>query len=324
MSEESQSNESLIGVGSRPIQAASDLTAAIYARTSSAQQRHGYSIDEQVNQCWQRAEHLGWTVSHVFRDEEVSGKDTDREMFQKMLSRAEEGWFDVVLVWKLDRFSRSLIHAVELERELREWGVGLHSVTEMIDTTTPTGRFNFRNISSASELERELIKERTQMGLQALAKQGKWPNDDPPLGYERAQDGKLEIVPEEACLVRFIFGRYIEVKSMPKVAEELHARESDIRDSEWTPYAVGKVLKNKLYTGEYAVAGVEKFIEEYQIIKTEDFEQTTEVRTRFQRQESAERPEMAKKRKNQLVQNVVDQYMSYLTESVLPEPTDFK
>ncbi len=314
MTNGSHSDESLIGGGSVPIQAASDLTAAVYARTSSAQQRHGYSIDEQVNRCWQRAEHLGWTVSHVFRDEEVSGKDTDREMFQKMLSRAEAGWFDVVLVWKLDRFSRSLIHAVELEQELRDWDVGLHSVTEMIDTTTPTGRFNFRNISSASELERELIKERTQMGLQALAKQGEWPNDNPPLGYERAQDGRLEIMPREACLVRFIFERYREVKSMPKVAEELNARERNIRDSEWTPYAIGKVLKNELYTGEYSVAGVEKFIEEYQIIKPEEFEQTTEVRTRFQRQESAERPDMPKQRKDRLVQNVVDQYLDYLTQ----------
>jgi site-specific DNA recombinase len=184
----------------------------------------------------------------------------------------------------------------------------------MIDTTTPTGRFNFRNISSASELERELIKERTQMGFQALARRGEWPNDDPPLGYDRAQDGRLEIVPEEACLVRFIFERYRELKSMPKVAEELNARKQSLRDSEWTPYAVGKVLKNELYTGEYSLAGVEKFIQEYQIIKPDEFEQTTQVRTRFKRQGSSDRPEMSKERKTRLVQNVVDQYIGYLTK----------
>lgn len=117
-------NEELLNANTGiPIQAADDLIAVIYARTSSPGQRHGYSIDEQVRQCWRRCEQLGWTVSHVFRDEEVSGKDIDREMFQKLLTRAEAGWFDVVVIWKLDRFSRSLMHAVQLERDLREWGL---------------------------------------------------------------------------------------------------------------------------------------------------------------------------------------------------------
>ena len=127
------------------------IRAAVYARTSSPSQRFGHSIGEQVRQCVQRCQMQGWEVQYVFRDEAKSGKDTDRPMFQQMLDRARQGAFDVLLFWKLDRFSRSIHHAVRLEKQFREWGVALHSVTEQLDTTTPAGQFNFRNIANAAE-----------------------------------------------------------------------------------------------------------------------------------------------------------------------------
>lgn len=296
-----------------PIQTVDGLLAAIYARTSSPGQSHGYSLDEQVRQCWQRCEELDWTVSHVYRDEAVSGKDTEREMFQKLLSAAKEGCFDVVLVWKLDRFSRSLMHAVELEQRLRNWDIGLHSVTEQIDTTTPTGRFNFRSISSASELERDLIKQRSQMGLRALALEHKWPNDNPPIGYSKRDDGRLEIVEKEADLVREIFARYVELQSMPALAEELNAQNClERHKSQWTPYAVGEILKNQLYIGEYSVADVDDYVEEYQILPKTLFEEVTEVRTRFQSDSDSPRPEMPEERKKQRVKKINSQYSEYL------------
>jgi len=298
--------------GVAPIQTADDLSAAIYARTSSPSQEHGYSINEQVRQCWERCEQLGWSVSHVFRDEAVSGKNPDREMFQKLLDGAEAGWYDVVLVWKLDRFSRSLMHAVQIERQLRDWDVGLHSVTEHIDTTTPTGRFNFRNISSASELERELGRQRTQMGFRALAADGKWPNDKPPLGYKRREDGRLEINPSEAELVREIFNRYIELKSMPDVASELNSAGRETKQgNEWTPHTVGEVLKNELYRGEYSVAGVEKHIGEYRIVSDDLYNRVVEIRHRF-RSGASERTKMPEERKQQRIQNIRSQYEKYL------------
>lgn len=104
--------------------------AAVYARTSSASQQYGYSLDEQVRQCMDRCEMLDWPVEFVFRDEAISGKDTDRPMYQEMLTRAEEGAFDVLVFWKLDRLSRSILHTVQLESDFSDWGVALHSVTE--------------------------------------------------------------------------------------------------------------------------------------------------------------------------------------------------
>jgi len=296
-----------------PIQAADDLTAVIYVRTSSPGQQEGHSIDEQVRQCWQRCSSLGWTVSHIFRDEAVSGSDTDREMFQKMLSRAEAGWFDVIVVWKLDRFSRSLMHAVQLEEKLRGWDVGLHSVTEHIDTTTPTGRFNFRNIASASELERDLIKQRTQMGMIGLASNHQWPNDNPPLGYRKCEDATLEIIPAEADLVRHIFDRYLRLRSMPDVATELEEQsQPGCRELEWTPDRVGKILKNELYIGEYNVADVDEYVEEYQIVEKRRFETVTQVRNRFQRARKSMRSGMPSNRKERRIQNVTEQYSEFL------------
>jgi len=300
-----------------PIQAAEGLKAAIYARTSSTQQRHGYSINEQVRQCWERCEQFGWTVSHVFRDKEVSGKDTDREKFQKLLAGAKAGLFDVVVFWKLDRFSRSLMNTVQLERQLRDWDVGLHSVTEQIDTTTATGRFNFRSISSASELERDLIKQRTQMGLRALALDNKWPNNNPPLGYEIREDGRLDIVPQEADLVRWIFDRYIECQSMPALANELTDKRGGAgRNVKWSTYAVGEILRNELYLGHYSVAGVEEYVEEYQIVDEETFEDATNVRTRFQQTQDSDRPEMPRDRKQSHIETITDQYTEYLDQRV--------
>jgi site-specific DNA recombinase len=181
------------------------LRAAVYARTSSQNQEYGYSLDAQVKRTVQRCESLGWEVGFVYRDGAESGKDTDRPMFKRMLSAAEKRVFDVIAFWKLDRFSRSLMHAVQLESDLREYDVSLYSVTEQIDTTSPTGRFNFRNIASAAEFERDMIRQRTQLGLNELASERKWPNDSPPLGYELDSERKLRVVEEEKQLVVEIF-----------------------------------------------------------------------------------------------------------------------
>ena len=299
-----------------PMRAAEDLDAAIYARTSSASQRFGYSLDEQVRRCWTQCQRRNWDVTHIFRDEAESGSNTDRPMFQKMLSEAKEEVFDVVIFWKLDRFSRSLIHAVELERDFRNWGVALFSATEQIDTTTPTGRFNFRNISSASEFERDLIKQRSQMGMKALAMEHKWPNDHPPLGYKIRDDDKLKPITSEADLVREIFSRYRQLKSMPKLARKLNEEGKTTKSGEgWTPQKISAILRNELYIGTYSVADVEEHVPEYQILDRELFHEVVSVRMRFQGSQSEKADQMSEDRKKERVSKVIEQYDQYLGNS---------
>ena len=295
-----------------------EIRAALYIRTSSMKNPNGYSPQEQFNICWQRCEMLGWTVTHVFRDIDESGKTTDRPKFQKLMESADRGLFDVVVFWKLDRFSRTLMHAVKLESELRENNVALHSVTEYIDTTTVAGRFNFRNLANAAEFEREMIHQRTQVGRNAAARELKWLNDHPPLGYDIGDDQRLVPNDEEAELVERIFRRYIELRSMEKVARELNAEGvSTKKGKEWTARAVGDILRNEIYIGVYSFANVEEYVEDYQLIEDDLFEQVTEVRLRFQSNEPVTREAMERERKQEYVGNIVESYVEYLDENGL-------
>ena len=288
------------------------IRAAVYALTSSPSQRFGHSIGEQVRQCVQRCQMQGWEVQHVFRDEAKSGKDTDRPMFQQMLERARQGAFDVLLFWKLDRFSRSIHHAVRLEKQFREWGVALHSVTEQLDTTTPAGQFNFRNIANAAEFEREMISQRTKMGHAARAAEGKWPNGTPPLGYEIGEDGRLKVREREAKLVESIFEDYVSVQSMAEIARSLNAQKNlGKRSGNWTAAMISSLLQNRLYVGRYAIGDTEKSVSDYRIISNELFDEATKVRTRF-RSGSEARSAMLNSRKEDHLTSVLNQYRAWL------------
>ena len=260
----------------------SNFGAAVYARTSSANQRLGYSIDEQIRRCWERCKSNDWEVRYVFADEAESGRDTERPEFQRLVETAQQKMFDVVIFWKLDRFCRSLVDLVKVEEQLSQYDVSLQSVTEHIDTTTPVGRFNFRNLASAAELETDLTSQRVQMGMYGLAKDHKWPNSQPPLGYTLSNEGRLEINDKEAELVRRIYRMYVREKSMPQVAFLLNSQNVRTKSGkEWTTQAVKKVVSNELYIGEYSVAGYEEFVEEYQIVQDDLFDEVTKIRFRF-------------------------------------------
>jgi site-specific DNA recombinase len=277
------STESIDKFGAPGHDVESGLVAAIYARTSSKSQRFGYSIDEQTRRCWTFCEECDWQVAFVFTDHAESGRDTERPQFQRMLTNARDGLFDVVVFWKLDRFCRSLSDLVKTEEVLHELGVGLHSVTEVLDTTNPVGRFNFRNLASAAELESDLISQRVKMGMYGLAQEHKWPNSQPPLGYEKDGDGQLVVNSTEQETVQLIFELYLEKRSMPAVAFTLNEQGIRTKDGEqWCRQSVGKVLKNELYIGQYSIAGYEEYVEEYQILSDELFEAVTETRYRFQ------------------------------------------
>jgi len=288
------------------------LRAAIYARTSDTTRSQGYSLDAQVTRSLDHCENLGWNVAFIYRDEAESGANTDRPMFEEMIKTAKKGVFDVIVFWKLDRFSRSLIHAVELESDLREFDVYLYSVTEQIDTTSATGRFNFRNLASAAEFERDMIKERTQLGLNQLAEEHKWPNETVPLGYTLTDDQKLSINETERTIVERIFDSYIEHRSMPDVATELN--EDDVTTSEggeWTASAVGDILRNEIYRGWYELGDIAEHVSEYQLIDDATFEEVTQIRMRFQ-QQGANQQSMPTSRKDLIVKDMREMYLTYL------------
>ena len=256
--------------------------AAIYARTSVKKPDNHYSIDEQVRRCWKQCKKQNWDVVFVFTDEAESGRNTERPEFQKMLEKAEQGCFDVVVFWKLDRFCRSVVDLVKTEEKLSQCDVALQSVTEYIDTSSPVGRFTFRNLASAAELESDLTSQRVQMGMHAMAQDHRWPNASPPLGYELTDEQTLSILEDEAALVRRIYNDYIDKRSMPQVAYALNADEITSKDdSEWDRWSIRKVLANELYRGQYQLGDYEEYVDEYRIVSDDLFEAVTETRYRF-------------------------------------------
>jgi site-specific DNA recombinase len=285
-------------------------TAAIYARTSDSKPEYHYSISEQVSRCWERCQQLEWEVVYVFRDEGRSGKNTDRPGFQDMLEKAKLGCFDVVVFWKLDRFCRSLADLVKTEEVLNEHDVALQSVTEYIDTASPVGRFNFRNLASAAELESDLTSQRVQIGMHGMAKEHRWPNSHPPLGYDLAKDRTLLINDSEADLVRQIFRMYIKQRSMPKVAQTLNNQnETTRKDEEWSRWSVRKILTNEIYRGEYVLGEYEDHVEDYRIVIDELFQAATQTRHRFQHSKN----EMDMDRKKAKADEILGEFKSTQT-----------
>lgn len=286
--------------------------AAIYARTSSPNQRDNYSADEQVAQCWDFCRRRGWVVRGVFVDECVTAV-ADRPRFSEMLERARMREFGTICFWKLDRFARSLADTVTLQRTLRGWGVELASVTEYLDTTTPVGRFNFRSLASVAELERELTGERTRMGLYALAREHKWPNRFPPFGYEKDPAGRLRIAPSDAKVVRFIHEQYLNCKSAPQVSFILNMNGvNPIRGAvEWRPGVVRSILQNAIYTGKYEVAGHIEYLDELVIVDPDSFERVGETLRRYG-SGHALRPAMPMDRRAKMIDRVICKFDEYL------------
>ena len=287
------------------------ILSCIYARVSSPNQLSGYSLDEQIRRCKERCDIMGWKVRYIFVENGVSGKNTDRPKFQMMLKKARAGLFDILVFWKLDRFARSLFDVIHVEKQLKNYGIALHSVSEQLDTSSSVGRFNFRNLASAAELERDLIKERSRMGMKALAMQHKWPNPFPPIGYTKKNEGHLEINETEKDLVKTIFRMYIQLKSMPQVAYELNKKGFKTRrGNRWSNMSVKKVLDNELYLGKYYIAGVEAYLENLKMINKKTFSKAKELRDRYKEKPQNATPE----RRQGTIDKVFSEYFKFIQE----------
>jgi site-specific DNA recombinase len=164
-------------------------------------------------------------------------------------------------------------------------------------------------------LESEIISERARLGLNGLAKAHKWPNDHPPLGFERTKSGHLKIIPKESRLVRKIFRMYLQTKSMGQVAFKLNKLNILTKKGlKWTASAVRAILVNKIYVGFYNVAGVKDYVEEYRIVEDNVFEKVNALRLRYRSKNSA-RPEMPKDRKKVKVEKMFGTYLQLLKEA---------
>lgn len=195
--------------------------AALYVRVSTLEQaQEGYSIGEQRERLIAYCKAHDWAISDIYVDGGYSGSNLKRPGIQKLMSETDK--FDVVLVYKLDRLSRSQRDTLYLIEEIfLPNSVNFVSMQESFDTSSPFGKAMIGLLAVFAQLEREQIKERTRMGRIARAKIGLFHGGGKiPIGYDY-QDGKLVVNPYEAEQVRKIFDWYLEGLSFNKIAIRL-------------------------------------------------------------------------------------------------------
>ena len=141
---------------------------AIYARVSTTDQHPGMQVDELRRVCSQR----GWEIAGEYVDAGYSGSKDRRPELDRLMQDVHRGMVGIVLVWRFDRFARSVRHLVTALEDFRSRSVDFISVMDGIDTCTPAGRFTFHVVAAVAELERELIRERTRAGIAAARRRG--------------------------------------------------------------------------------------------------------------------------------------------------------
>ena len=146
------------------------MRAALYARVSTLNGQHP---EMQLAELREYASRRGWEVAGEYVDEGVSGSKESRPELNRLMADARRRQFDVVLVWKIDRFGRSLRHLVNALADLDAYGVAFASLKDSLDLSTPSGRLMFQIIGAMAEFERALIQERVRAGLQNARRSGK-------------------------------------------------------------------------------------------------------------------------------------------------------
>src|SRR5881409_1310943 len=145
--------------------------AAVYMRVST--KGHGQTTETQAVALRDYAGHRGFEIIEEYRDEGISGSKDSRPALDRLMKDARARRFDVVIVARFDRFARSVSHLLRALEEFNHVGVAFISVSEALDTSSPLGKMIFTILGAVAELERNLIKERVQMGIYRARKQGK-------------------------------------------------------------------------------------------------------------------------------------------------------
>lgn len=226
----------------------------IYARYSSHNQREA-SIEQQVDMCTALAARLGLTVVKTYSDKAISGKTDKRPSFQHMMADATDGLFDYVLAWKSNRIGRNMRDAMNNDAILREYGVRCVYVEEDFDDTA-AGRFALRNMMNVNQFYSEALAEDVRRGMMDNAKNC-MVNGRCPYGLRKGKDGKYEIDPEQAEIVREIFSRVIQGWAHRDIMDDLNARGITNRDGNlWQRTTFDKLLRNEQYIGVYKFSGI--------------------------------------------------------------------
>jgi len=219
--------------------------AAIYVRVSTEDQvKQGASLGAQEEALLNYTKALGYELFKVYKDEGKSAKNIKhRPAMMELLADAEARKFQAIFIYKLDRFSRSLMDLLETIEKLKEWGTDFVSLQDKIETTSATGKLMFHIISAFAEFERNVTSERTIFTMDKVARDGR-PITRAPHGYKF--DNKKLIPSEHSSIVNDIFNDFLNSNdSLTKIAKKYGFSVNGLK----------KILTNQTYLGKVKFGG---------------------------------------------------------------------
>lgn len=242
--------------------------AAIYIRCSSDEaKKEGYSPETQKEKVEKAIQEYDWQINenNIYSDIGFSGGVDKRPGLQQLLKDAKNKEFDVLVVYRMDRFFRNLRLLLNTVAELRELGIEFKSVTEPFDTSTPTGRAMFANVGVFAEWMREIGLESRNEGMIKAMKEGKWLSGTPPYGYRfNPETQKLEIDKKETKVVKMIFKWLVEERlseyrvqkrmneiKIPTKYDNLGRKKATSNKCWWNRRSIGRILRSEIYTGTF-------------------------------------------------------------------------
>jgi len=277
------------GVAGHGPAAPASVRCAIYGRKSIEERiaTDFGSIDAQRESCENFVKSqtsLGWTaLPHRYDDEGFTGANVDRPALARLLADIEAGAVDAVVVYKIDRLSRSIADFVRLMETFDRKGVAFVSVTQQFNTSTSVGRLTLNLLTVFAQFERETISERTRDKMRAARRRGKYTGGSLLLGYDRAPEGRRLVVNEaEAARVRAIFDLYLERRSLAAVVQEVKTRgwttKSWVTKAERVvpprPMAcdyIAQLLRNPAYVGKVRIDGETFAAEHAPLVEADTF-----------------------------------------------------
>ena len=225
--------------------------AGVYIRVSTEDQaREGFSLGEQEEKLLQLCKFKELEVYKVYKDAGILAKDMEhRPQFQEMIKDMKEGKLNYIVAYKLDRITRSVRDLEELISVLEQYNCFLLCDRDDVNTSTANGRFFVRMLTVLSQLEIEIVSERTKFGLNGAIKSGHIPGQRP-FGYKSADDKRMVIDNATRPYVEKIFDMYLEGKSFQQIAN--YFKENNIYPKKnWKDTTIQKIIDNKIYMGDY-------------------------------------------------------------------------
>ena len=256
-----------------PAVVAAQIRCAIYTRKSTeeglAQEFNSLDAQREAGEAYIASQrHEGWVaLPATYDDGGFTGANMERPALKRLLADIEAGRIDCVVVYKVDRLSRSLLDFARLMALFEKHGASFISVTQTFNSATSMGRLTLNILLSFAEFERQIIAERTRDKMSAARRKGKWTGGSPVLGYDvDPRGGRLVVNQDEAARVRAIFDMYLEQHSLVAVAREVNSRgwttkqwtTQDGREHRGKPMGKGdlyRILTNVIFTGQVCHKG---------------------------------------------------------------------